>query len=126
MHSEKVSTYHFTIDEDNNLGLRPEFLVNLYMIIDFKSKEMAPQNVRNELAITQDGRMKTKFYIALSNRMAPYFINAVQQQINIESALGLRSYLTKLQEQVMSQLFGSEAQGPINIQFDTSSFFPSV
>lgn len=125
MPSEKVSTYHVTMDDDK-LELKPDFLVKMYTAIDSKARQLAPQNVRNELAISQDGRIKTKFYITVSNRMAPHFINAVQQQINIESGIGLRSYLVKLQEQVMSQLFGAQEQGAINIQFDTRSFFPRV
>jgi hypothetical protein len=58
--------------------------------------------------------------------MAPHFINAIQQQINIEEGIGLRLYLSKLQEQLMSQLFGQHDETSINIQFDTKSFFPST
>jgi hypothetical protein len=112
--------------EDDNLGLKPEFLVSLYSSIDSKARELAPNNIRTELAISQDGRIKTKFYIVVSNRMAPHLINAVQQQINIEKGIGLRSYLAKLQERLMCQLFGPQEQGAISIQFDTRSFFPRV
>jgi len=112
--------------DDDNLGLKPEFLVNLYLSIDSKVKQLAPNYMRHELSISQDGRIKSKFYILVSNRMAPHLINAVQQRINLENGIDLRSYLAKLQEQVMSQLFGSHGQEPVNIQFDTRSFFPRV
>jgi len=123
MQSEKVSTYHVTVDDDK-LGVKPEFLVSMYAAMDSKARQIAPENVKNELAISQDGRIKTKFYIVVSSRMAPHLINAIQQQINAQQGQGLRSYLSKLQEQVMSQMFGPQEQGSINIQFDTKSFFP--
>ena len=41
MQSEKISTFHVTMDHDN-LGLKPEFLVNLYLSIDSKVKQLAP------------------------------------------------------------------------------------
>jgi len=123
MQSEKVSTYHVTMDDDK-LGLKPEFLIGMYTAIDSKARQLAPESVRRELAISQDGRIKTKFYIVVSSRMAPHLINAVQQQINGQQGQGLRSYLSKLQEQVMSHMFGPQEQSSINIQFDTRSFFP--
>ncbi|HZC88469.1 MAG TPA: hypothetical protein VE199_02530 [Nitrososphaera sp.] len=125
MQREKISTYHVIMDHDDNLELKSEFLVRLYTAMDSKAREIAPENIRKELAITQDGRIKTKFYIRVSNRMAPHFINAIQQQINIEEGICLRLYLCKLQEQLMSQLFGRQDETSINnIQFDTKSFFP--
>ena len=123
MQSEKVSTYHVTMDDDK-LGLRPEFLVGMYTDINSEARQLAPQEVKSELVMSQDGRIKTKFYIVVSNRMAPHLINAIQHQINAQQGQGLRSYLSKLQEQVMSQMFGPQEQGSINIQFDTKSFFP--
>ena len=126
MQSEKISAYHITMEYDDKLELKPEFLISLYEGIDSKARQLAPQYVKNELAISQDGRIKTNFYIVVSNRMAPHFISAVQQQIDIENGIGLRSYLVKLQEQVMSKLFGDHDQQPINIEFDTRSFFPRV
>jgi hypothetical protein len=37
--------------------------------------------------------------------MAPYFIAAIQQYVDSEYGIGLRSYFHKLQEQIMSQMF---------------------
>ncbi|HUG97114.1 MAG TPA: hypothetical protein VMJ94_06195, partial [Nitrososphaera sp.] len=54
---------------------------------------------------SQDGRIKTRFYIQVSNRMAPHLITAIQQQAESESGIGMKSYFYKLQEQVMSQMF---------------------
>ena len=99
-----VSTYHITMDDDK-LGIKPDLLVGMYSAIDGKAKQMAPQNVRGELAISQDGKIKTKFYITVSNRMAPFLITAVQQHTDSEYGIGLRTYFQKLQEQVMAQMF---------------------
>jgi len=123
MQSEKVSTYHIAMDDDK-LGLKPEFLVGMYSEINTKARQLAPQDVKSELAISQDGKIKTRFYITVSNRMGSHLINAIQQQINAQQGQALRSYLSKLQEQIMSQMFGPQEQGAINIQFDSKSFFP--
>jgi hypothetical protein len=123
MQSEKVSTYHIAMDDDK-LGLKPEFLVGMYSGINTVARQLAPPEVKTELAISQDGKIKTKFYITVSSRMAPHLINAIQQQINAQQGQALRSYLSKLQEQVMFQMFGPQEQGAINIQFDSKSFFP--
>jgi hypothetical protein len=37
--------------------------------------------------------------------MAPYFIAAIQQHVDSDYGIGLRSYFHKLQEQIMSQMF---------------------
>ena len=71
---------------------------------------MAPQDIRRELSIIQDGRIKTKFYIQVSDRMATHLIAAIQQQAVSESGIGMKSYFYKLQEGVMSQLFNSVGQ----------------
>jgi hypothetical protein len=123
MQSEKVSTYHIAMDDDK-LGLKPEFLVGMYSGINTVARQLAPPEVKTELAISQDGKIKTKFYITVSSRMAPHLINAIQQQINAQQGQALRSYLSKLQEQVMFQMFGPQEQGAINIQFDSKTFFP--
>ena len=123
MQSEKISTYHIAMDDDK-LGLKPEFLVGMYSGINTMTRQLAPPEVKSELAISQDGKIKTKFYITVSSRMAPHLINAIQQQINAQQGQALRSYLSKLQEQVMFQMFGPQEQGAINIQFDSKSFFP--
>jgi hypothetical protein len=98
------STYYVTMDDDK-LGIKPEVLVGMYSVIDSKARQLAPEEIRRELAISQDGRVKTKFYVAVSGRMAPYFIAAIQQQVDSEYGVGLRSYFHKLQEQIMSQMF---------------------
>ena len=104
MQDQRVSTYHVTMDDDK-LGVKPEVLVGMYTAIDAKARQLAPQEIRNELIISQDGRIKTKFYIQVSNRMAPHIIAAIQQQTESEHGIGMRSYFYKLQEQIMSQMF---------------------
>ncbi|MGI0050067.1 MAG: hypothetical protein ACREAW_11045 [Nitrososphaera sp.] len=104
MQDQRVSTYHVTMDDDK-LGVKPEVLVGMYTAIDAKARQLAPQEIRNELVISQDGRIKTKFYIQVSNRMAPHIIAAIQQQAESEHGIGMRSYFYKLQEQIMSQMF---------------------
>lgn len=98
------TTYHVTM-EDDNLGVKPEVLVGMYKAIDAKVRRLAPQEIKNELVISQDGGIKTKFYIQVSDRMAPHLIAAVQQHANSETGISLKSYFYKLQEQVMSQMF---------------------
>jgi hypothetical protein len=104
MQDQRVSTYHVTMDDDK-LGVKPEVLVRMYTAIDAKVRQLAPQEIRKELVISQDGRIKTKFYIQVSNRMAPHIIAAIQQQAESEHGIGTRSYFYKLQEQIMSQMF---------------------
>lgn len=101
---ERISTYHVTMDDDK-LGVKPEVLVGMYTAIDAKARQLAPQEIRNELVITQDGRIKSRFYIRVSDRMAPHLIAAIQQQADSESGIGMRSYFYRLQEQIMSQMF---------------------
>jgi len=90
---------------DEKLGVKPEVLVGMYTAIDTKARQMAPQDIRRELSISQDGRIKTKFYIQVSDRMATHLIAAIQQQAVSESGIGMKSYFYKLQEEVMSQIF---------------------
>lgn len=104
MQDQGISTYHVTMDDDK-IGVKPETIVGMYTDIDAKARQMAPQDVRRELIISQDGRIKTRFYIQVSNRMAPHLIAAIQQQAESESGIGMKSYFYKLQEQVMSQMF---------------------
>lgn len=101
---ERISTYHVTMDDDK-LGVKPEVLVGMYTAIDAKARQLAPQEVRNELVITQDGGIKSRFYIRVSDRMAPHLIAAIQRQADSESGSGMRSYFYRLQEQIMSQMF---------------------
>jgi hypothetical protein len=37
--------------------------------------------------------------------MAPYLVNSIQQNTDPSSGIALKSYLNKLQEQIMSQMF---------------------
>lgn len=104
MQDQGISTYHVTMDDDN-IGIKPEVLVGMYTTIDTTARQMAPHEVRRELMISQDGKIKTRFYIQVSNRMAPHFIAAIQQQAESESWTGMKSYFNKLQEHVMSQMF---------------------
>jgi hypothetical protein len=93
------------MDGDDRLGVKPEVLVGMYTAIDAKARQLAPQEIRNELAISQDGKIKSKFYIQVSNRMAPHLIAAIQQQADSESGIGMKSYFYRLQEQIMSEMF---------------------
>lgn len=104
MQDQRVSTYHVTMDDDK-LEVKPEVLVGMYTAIDVKARQLAPQEIKNELTISQDGRIKSKFYIQVSNRMAPHLIAAIQQQADSEQGIGMKSYFYKLQEQIMSQMF---------------------
>lgn len=104
MQDQRTSTYHVTMD-DEKLGVKPEVLVGMYTAIDSKARQLAPQEIRNELVISQDGRIKGRFYIRVSDRMAPHLIAAIQQQADSESGIGMKSYFYRLQEQMMSQMF---------------------
>lgn len=93
------------MDDSDKLGVKPEVLVSMYTTIDAKARQLAPQDFKRELVISQDGRIKSRFYIRVSNRMAPHLIAAIQQQADSESGIGMKSYFYKLQEQLMSQMF---------------------
>ncbi len=106
------------MDDDNKLGVKPEILVAMYTAIDAKARQLAPQEIRRELVISQDGRIKSRFYIQVSNRMAPHLIAAIQQQADSESGIGMKSYFYKMQEQVMSHIFNNDGQiTPARITF---------
>lgn len=104
MQDQGISTYHVTMDDDK-LGVKPEILVGMYTAIDARARQLAPQDVRRELLVCQDGRIKSRFHIQVSSRMAPHLIAAIQQQADTQQGIGLKSYFYKLQEQVMSQMF---------------------
>lgn len=91
--------------DDDKTGVKPEVLAGMYSAIDAKARQLAPQDVKRELTIAQDGRIKTKFHIQVSSRMAPHLISAIQQQADSQQGIGLKSYFYKLQEQVMAQMF---------------------
>jgi hypothetical protein len=104
MQDQVIQTYRVKMD-DKNLGLKPEVLIGMYAFIEAKARQLAPEHIRNELIISQDNKMKSQFLIQVSNRMAPHFISAIQQQADMQQGIGLKSYFYKLQEQIMSQMF---------------------
>ena len=117
MQNPKVSTYHIIMDDDKQ-ELRPQVVFDMYSDVYSKARELAPQDVRHELRITQDGRIKTRFYIAVSDRMAPHLLSAPQKQA--ESVDGsARAYFHRLQSQIMSQMFGPQDSTPtFNITYE--------
>ncbi|HEX7031420.1 MAG TPA: hypothetical protein VF172_00325 [Nitrososphaera sp.] len=78
---QNYEIYHITMDGDKT-GVKPEVLVGMYSAIDARSRQLAPQDIKRELAISQDGRIKTMFHIQVSSRMAPHLISAIQQQVD--------------------------------------------
>ncbi len=90
--------------DDERLGVKPEILFRIYGQIETQAKDSAPAQVRNELRISQDAKIKTRFYIAVSDNMAQYLIASVQKQASGDAS-GLRSYFYKLQEHLMGQMF---------------------
>jgi hypothetical protein len=101
----KPSTIHHIMMDDENLGLKPDFFIILYKNILSDAMSSAPSSIRNEIEVLQDGKTRTKFKIIVSSKMAPYLISAIQRQISREKGVSLRSYLCKLQEQLMSEMF---------------------
>lgn len=97
-----MQSFNVTMD-DERLGVRPEALFRIYGTIEAEAREAAPAEIRNEVRISQDARIKTRFYVAVSDRMAPHLIMAIQRQA--ERSPGLKPYLYKLQEQLMAQTF---------------------
>src|SRR5207244_12626816 len=91
--------------EEDKLGGRPEVLVAMYNCMHARARQLGPQDIRRELIVSQDGRIKSKFYIQVSSRMAPHLIAAIQQRADSESGIGMKSYFYNLQEQVMSHMF---------------------
>ncbi|MEO9294551.1 MAG: hypothetical protein ABI347_03010 [Nitrososphaera sp.] len=100
---ERVNTYHLTMD-DEKCEIKPETLFKIYAAIESQAKQAAPPSINQEIRIAQDGKIKTRFYITVSDRMAPHLVAAVQKQIG-EYGVGLKSYFYKLQEQLMAQMF---------------------
>lgn len=99
-----MQTYHIIMDDDK-LGVKPEILFSLYSSIDANARALAPADIRQELSISQNGKIKTRFGIAVSERMAPFLVRAVQVQAEKEVGMGLKSYFYKLQEQLMAHMF---------------------
>lgn len=90
--------------DDDKCEIKPDMLFRIYGAIEAKAKKSAPPVASHELRISQDAKIKTRFYIAVSDRMAPHLVSAVQQQIG-GYGVGLKSYFYKLQEQLMAQMF---------------------
>lgn len=117
MQDRKVSTYHIIMD-DEKLGLKPQIVFDMYSDIYSKARALAPQDVKNELRITQDGRIKTRFFIQVSDRMAPHLLSATQKQADSVDG-SARAYFHKLQSQLMAQMFGpQESTTTFNIRYE--------
>ncbi len=113
-----MQTYHIIMDDDK-LGVKPEILFSLYLSIDANAKALAPADIRHELSISQNGKIKTRFGIAVSERMAPFLVRAVQVQAEKEVGMGLKSYFYKLQEQLMAHMLGPLDQTmAVNIKYE--------
>lgn len=118
MQNRKVSTYNIIMDDDK-LELKPEIIFGMYAAIDSKARELAPQGIRNELKISRDGRIKTRFYLQVSDRMAPHLLSAIQWQAESVQGGALKSYFYKLQDRVMNEMFGpQESVTTFNIRYD--------
>lgn len=102
-----VSVFHISMD-DEKLGIKPQVLVSMYQWLDSRARQIAPENVRSEIQIMQDGRVKTRFNITVSDRMTPHLVAAIQQKLENESSIGLRTYFQNLQQQLLVQLFDSQ------------------
>jgi hypothetical protein len=102
---QPATTYDITMENGNETDAKTDFLVGLYRAIDSKARQLAPAGIRNELLIAQDGKVKTTFRVRVSSRMAPYLVNSIQQNTDPGYGIALKSYLNKLQEQIMSQMF---------------------
>jgi hypothetical protein len=109
-----MQTYNITMDDDK-LAARPDVLFRLYGAIETQARGAAPAAIRSELRISQDARIKTRFYVAVSERMAPHLLTAVQKQVDGDAS-GLRAYFYKLQEQLMGQMFAGAKDVNISLR----------
>jgi hypothetical protein len=105
--NSQVSTYNVTMESGADLGVKTDFLVSSYNSIYNGARKAAPPQFNNELMIIQDGKVKTTFYIKVSNRMAPFLIKAVQDQTRPEYGVALKGYFHRLQDQIMAQMFSN-------------------
>jgi len=103
--SDSNETYTLTAETGADLGVNSEFLAKSYSAIYDNAVRSAPGEIKRELVISQDGKVKTTFHIKVSARMSPYLIKAIQDQNLPGYGTALRSYFHKLQENVMAQLF---------------------
>jgi hypothetical protein len=97
------NTYNITMD-DEKAETKPEVLFQIYGAIEAQARQAAPPAISHELRISQDAKIKTRFYIAVSDRMAPHLVASIQKQVDTYG-YGLKSYFYKLQEQLMAQMF---------------------
>lgn len=104
MQNHESLALHIVMD-DESLGVKETILAAMYSSIDAKARQLAPENLRNELRISQDSKVRTRFNVVVSGRMAPYLISAIESQASAGYGIVLTSYFQKLQEQVMAQLF---------------------
>lgn len=105
MQHRKVSAYHIIMDDDR-LGIKPEVVFDMYSAMYSKARELAPEGVKNELRINRDGKIKTRFYITVSDRMAPHLLSAIQWKAESAQGMALKSYFHRLEEQVMAEMLG--------------------
>jgi len=108
--SESSTIYHISMESGDELGVKTDFLVASYNAIDSKARQLAPTDIRHELLISQDMRVKTTFHVKVSSRMAQYLVNAIQQQNDSGYGIALKSYFNRLQEQLMAQMFSNVGQ----------------
>jgi hypothetical protein len=91
--------------EADKLDLKPELVAKLYSDIDLRARQISGGQYEQELRISRDAKDVFRFYVSVSERMAPSLISAVQQSIEKCSGIGLRSHFYKLQELIMAELF---------------------
>ena len=103
----QVSTYSVTMEATQDLGVKTDFLIASYNSIYQAARAAAPNEIKNELLISQDGKAKSTFHIRVSNRMAPFLVKAVQEQTSPGYGIALKGYFHKLQDQIMAQLFSN-------------------
>ena len=120
MQHRQVSTYHIIMDDDK-LGIKPEAVFDMYSAIYSKARELAPEGVKNELRINQDGKIKTRFYITVSDRMAPHLLSAIQWKVEAVHGTELKSYFHRFESQVVAQMFGTQ-DSTFNITYDGKLF----
>lgn len=106
----RLSTCSVTMEAKEDLGVKTEFLVATYNSILSSARSTAPREIGNELVVAQDAAVKSTFHLRVSTRMAPYLIKAIQDQNQPGYGVALKSYLHRLQEQIMTQLFSGAGE----------------
>lgn len=101
----RSAIYDVTVEDGDRLGIKTEILAAMFRSIHSKARQLAPKELENEISISQDGTIKTNFRVRVSSKMAPYLLTAIQQQSEEGYGIAVRSYLHKLQEQIMAQMF---------------------